>query len=381
MTHALIQHAHSLHHRLTESAASHESQRRVDPGLWQEICAEGYGRMLAPAERGGLQVDVATYVETLEALALGDAATAWCAMTAATTGMLTAYLPEPGARTLLEDGKAAFAGVFAPMGKATVVDGGYRLSGRWSFCSGCENAAWRTGGALVMTDAGPRSTASGGPEVRSFFFPAHASEVLDTWKVAGLSGTGSHDIAVKDLFVPDALTTCLTEDRPVEGALFRVPPFAVLALGVASVALGIARSALDGCVAQSKAPRTMGKPRCADSHVQMELLQAEAELRSARAFMMQSAQDVMRTAEHGQEIPLPDRALLRMAASHATSAAASVVDRAYNAGGGGAIYLSNPLQRHHRDIHTVTQHVMVGPGASKLTARAWLGLPGDFAML
>ncbi len=381
MTHDLVQFARSLQPKLTEAAAHHESQRRVDPGLWHEICAQGYGRMLAPKDRGGLQVDVATYVESLEALAVGDAATAWCAMTAATTGMLTAYLPEQGARTLLEDGKAAFAGVFAPMGKATVVEGGYRLSGRWSFCSGCENAAWRTGGALIMTDAGPRTTASGGPEVRAMFFPAEASEVLDTWSVAGLSGTGSHDIAVKDLFVPEALTTCLTEDRPVGGALFQVPPFAVLALGVASVALGIARAALDACTAQSKKPRPIGKPRCADSHVQMQLLQAEAELRSARAFMMQTADDVMRAAQASSEIPLAERALLRLAASHATSAAASVVDRAYNAGGGGAIYLSNPLQRHHRDIHTVTQHVMVAPGAQKLTARAWLGLPGDFSML
>lgn len=377
----LLTHALSLQPQLTSSAPLHEQARRVDPTLWATMGKQGYFRMLAPKAYGGLEADVSTFVSVLEALAIGDAATAWCVMTAATTGLLTAYLPPAGAAELLEDKDAGFAGVFAPMGRAKPVEGGYLLSGRWPFCSGCENAAWRTGGALVMTDSGPRLTPSGAPEVRAMFFSAADSEVIDTWHVAGLSGTGSHDLEVKDLFVPSARTACLTEDTPLPGALFRVPPFALLALGVASVGLGIARAALDACTAQVTAPRGLGKPRCADGHVQMELVLAESELRAARAFVIEVADRVMRAAEQHEAIPLSERALLRMAASHATRASAAAVDRAYEAAGGSAIYTKNPLQRHHRDIHTVTQHVMVSPSARKLAGRAWLSLPGDFSML
>lgn len=377
MTHALLTHARGLVPELAEAAPRHEAARRVDPELSARLGREGYYRMLVPASRGGLEVTTDVYVRALETLAEGDAATAWCVMTGATTGLLAAYLPAEGAARLMLDPNVALAGVFAPMGKATPVEGGYRVRGRWPFCSGGENAAWRTGGALVMGEAGPRKTASGAPEVRSMFFSAADSTLVDTWNVAGLSGTGSHDLVVDDVFVPECLTAVLSEDRPAQGATAPLPPFAVLALGVGAVALGVARAALDACTAQAKAPRRGGATRASDSHVQIELARAEAELRAARAFVLQAIAEVR---EH-DTISLRDRALLRMAASHAVRAATSVVDVAYALGGGAAIYRDNPLQRHSRDAHTITQHVMVAPGASKLAGRAWLGVEGDFAML
>lgn len=381
MMHPLLTHANALRSRLQDAAVEHEAARQVSAPLAAELGREGYYRMLVPHERGGLEIAASDFVEILDALAVGDPATAWCVMTGATTGLLAAYLPEAGAAQLLEDRDVALAGVFAPMGRATPVEGGYRVTGRWPFCSGCHNARWRTGGALVMTDEGPRKTASGAPEVRAMFFKDTDSTIIDTWQVAGLCGTGSHDVAADDVFVPAQMTTCLTEDTPVSGALYRVPPFSLLALGVAAVALGIARAALDACTSQLASPRKGAKPRGADSHVQMELVTAESELRAARAFVLDTTRDVMTTAAGDDEVTLRDRALIRMAASHATTASASAVDRAYAAAGGSAIYTSNPLQRHHRDIHTVTQHIMVAPGSRRLAGRAWLSLPGDFAML
>ncbi|MCA9692088.1 MAG: hydroxylase [Myxococcales bacterium] len=378
----LLEHALALAPRLRAAAPVHETMRRVSPELGAELGARGYFRMLAPRVRGGLEARPTELVAVLEALALGDAATAWCVMTAATTSYLAAYLPAEGAARMLADPAAGYCGVFAPAGRATPIAGGYRLTGRWPFASGCELASWRMGGALVMTPEGPRRTPAGAVELRLMLFPAAASRVIDTWTVAGLQGTGSHDIAVDDLDVPEDMTTCLALDAPVAGDLYKFPIFGLLADGVAAVALGIGRAAIDAFRQQIEAPRrSTGKPRALDSSVQVELVRAEAELRAARALLFETLADVEEAAQQEGSISLERRALLRMSATHATRAAARVVDALYLAAGGAAVYARSPLQRHLRDVHTITQHIMVAPGGERLIGRALLGLAGDYGEL
>lgn len=371
--------------RLREAAPTIEAGRRVPQELSDRLGADGFFRMLVPQALGGLEVQPREFAEALMTLGRGDGAAAWIVMTASTTGLVTAYLPEAGAREVLgEPAHAALAGVFAPTGQATPVDGGYRLSGRWAFGSGCENARWRLGGALVLEGERSRTLASGAPEVRSFFFRASESEVADTWRTAGLRGTGSHDIIVRDVVVPESRTTSIFTDVPAhEGALYRFPVFGLLATGVAAVGLGIARAALDlGLdLARSKRSRGGKKVMGESELVQVELATAEGELGAARAFMLATLDQTWALAADGATLSDSARARLRLAATHAARSAASVVDRVYHLCGGASIWDENPLSRYFRDVHVMTQHVMVSPSTLKPVGRVGLGLPTDTSML
>jgi len=229
--------------RIRAAAAETERQRRLSPELVRALAAGGVFRMCVPRALGGGEVDPATMIETVETLAAADGAAGWSAMIGATSGVASAYLAEEAAQEIYgSDPEVVSGGAFAPLGKATVVDGGYRVSGRWPFASGCEHCAWLMGGSVVLDGGQPRLLPSGMADNRLMLFPAAAVRIIDTWDVAGLRGTGSHDIAVEDQFVPAARSLSLISDRPrASGPLYAFPVFGLLALGIAGVALGIAR--------------------------------------------------------------------------------------------------------------------------------------------
>lgn len=370
--------AWAVDHRasLTAGASQTERQRRVSADTAETLAETGFFRMLAPADLGGGEVHVATMVRALEELARGDAAVAWCAMTGATTGLLTAYLDPAGGKEIIRDPATVTAGVFAPMGRAIPVEGGFRLTGRWPFASGCDNSNWRMGGALVIDDGEPRQLANGHPAVVSLFFPAEHSQIIDTWSVSGLCGTGSHDIAVEDIFVPTKHAASLFTDPPQHnGALFAFPPFGMLATGIAAVALGIARAAIDELttlVLKKRGPGGKGT-KAGQERVQIAVADAEAEVRAARALVYQTVYAVWQRAEADGAIGMAERADLRLAATHATRCSARAVDAMYEVGGGSSIYQSNPLQRHFRDVHTATQHLMVSRPTFKTVGKVLLG--------
>jgi alkylation response protein AidB-like acyl-CoA dehydrogenase len=344
----------------------------------------GLFRMLVPRSLGGFEVHPRDFVDVLATLGRGDGAAAWCVMTGSTTSLVGAYLPvETAASLWKEDPTVIMAGVFAPMGRARPVEGGYRLSGRWPFASGSENASWRLGGALVMDESGPRKLESGQPEIRSFFFRADESTIHDTWHTAGLCGTGSHDMEVEDIFVPEERSCSVMGDAPRhEGALYRFPIFGLLAAGVAAVGLGIARAAMSDLCELAQTKKSFGGRRgMADQDlVQVEVGRAEGELRAGQSLLRQTCDEVWEAATKG-ELSLADRASLRLAATQATRAAVRSVDAMYQTGGGTALYRKSPLQRHLRDIHTVTQHIMVAPATMKTVGRVLLGVETDVSQL
>ncbi len=143
----LVAEAQRRREALAAEAPGSEAARRVDPEIASDLAAQGHFTMLAPRELGGGEVSPRTFTQTLYELGRGDPALAWCVMTGSTTSLLTAWLPEAGAREVLgDDGRGILAGIFAPLGRARRVEGGVRLTGRWPFASGCENAAWRMAG-------------------------------------------------------------------------------------------------------------------------------------------------------------------------------------------------------------------------------------------
>lgn len=341
-------------------------------------------RLCLPRSLGGPELHLADLVRVLETLAAGDASAAWCAMIASTTSALAAWMEPAAAHALFAAPGAIPGGVFAPSGRARREGDGFRVSGRWSFASGCQHATSLLGGAIVADESGPERTASGRPDIRLFFFPREAVEILDTWNVSGLCGTGSHDVAVRDRFVPAAHAVSLLSGEPREtGVTYRFPVFGLLAVGVASVALGIARRAIDELVAlAAKKTPALATRRLADrATAQVAVAEAEGALGGARDHLLATIEAVAARVAAGDAIELGDRARVRIAAASAVRGAASAVDAMYELGGGSAIYQTSALQRCFRDVHVVTQHASVAAGSLELAGRALLGADADFSIL
>jgi alkylation response protein AidB-like acyl-CoA dehydrogenase len=371
--------------RVRELADETERGRRLPTELARSFAQAGIFRMLVPASYGGLELPPATMIRVIEALSAADGSAGWCAMIGATSALTAAYLEPAAAREIYgADPLAVSGGVFAPHGRAISIEGGYTVSGRSPFASGCEHCDWLMIGSLVLEGGRPRLAANGLPESRLMLFPRDAATIHDTWNVAGLRGTGSHDIEVRNLFVPASRSVSIVTDRPREqGPLYRFPVFGLLALGGAAVSLGIGRAAIDELrkLALDKVP-TAGRRRLSERGViQVELAEAVAMLRAARAFLFETVETAWRTASRGDDISLEERAALRLAATHAVATAASVADRMYTAGGGTAIYAASPLQRALRDAHVVTQHMMVAPATLELVGRVLFGIETDTSML
>lgn len=219
---------------------------------------------------------------------------------------------------------------------------------------------------------------------RMMLLPAHEVEIVDTWDTAGLRGTGSHDIVVQRRFVPTSRSVSLVADPPLaDGALYRFPVFGLLALGIAGVALGVARAAVDELIrlAAEKRPSDGRRTLAERGVVQAEVARTEAAIGAARAYLFEQVAAAWDEARRGNAIPTARRTRLRLAATHAVGSAAAAVDAMYAAGGGTAIYAASPLQRCFRDVHTAAAHAMVAPATLELAGRLLLGLPTDTAML
>ena len=344
----------------------------------------GLFRLCVPAAVGGLEAHPATLTAAVQALAAGDAAAAWCVAVGATSGLLAGYLPEDSARAIHAGPATMVAGVFAPRGRATAEAGGYRVSGRWPFASGCRHADWLMGGCVVDDGGTPRMLPNGMPDVRLVLAPAQTFTIHDTWHVVGLRATGSHDIELAGVHVPSELSASVFTDPPVQtGPLYAFPLFGLLALAISSVCLGIGRGALDDLVAIAggKVPAGGRRTLAERTTVQADVARAEAAVRAARALLDESIGEAWERAVASGTVDERCRAGLRLAATHAAAAGLQATETAYRLGGGSAIYDSSPLQRRLRDVNAAAQHMLVAPATWELTGRLLLGLPTDATQL
>jgi alkylation response protein AidB-like acyl-CoA dehydrogenase len=360
-----------------------ERDRRLPASLVGSMAEPGLFRLCVPRSLGGVEAAPATVVRAIEEVARVDGSAGWCLMIGATSALTSAWLREDVAGAIYGDPRVVTGGVLTPSGMAAAVDGGFRVSGRWAFGSGIEHCAWRIANCVVLRDGAPRLGAGGVPETRSVIVPAAETAVLDTWTVSGLRGTGSHDFTIADVFVPAERSFSLLGPPFQRGALYRFPVFGLLAAGVAATATGMARGAIDALVELAVVKTPTGSRRALRERVyaQMQVAEAEALLRAARAHLLDTIDEVWQAARAGDEITVRHRALVRLAATQATTSAAKVVDMMYNLGGASSIYAASPLQRHFRDIHAATQHVMVSPSIYETAGRILLGLESDTTML
>jgi alkylation response protein AidB-like acyl-CoA dehydrogenase len=358
-----------------------EQGGRLPRSIVDGMVAAGVFKLCVPRELGGVEADALTLFDVLETIASADGSTGWCAMIGATSGLVAGYLDETNARAIFGAPDAIAGGVFAPYGRAVREGADVIVSGRWPFASGSSHCTWLMGGAMVEAPSGVKD--GGGPAPRMVMFPARDVTIHQTWQVSGLCGTASNDIEVHALRVPYSRTVSLIADRPrSEGPLYRFPAFGLLALGIAAVALGIARGATEDFreLARAKTPSGSRRMLRERATVQADMAATIAETESARCYLADAAARCGREAAAG-EISVDARARLRLAATHATRQAARAVDRLYDAGGGTSIYRRSALQRRFRDVHVATQHVMIAPATYELVGRLLLGLETDASEL
>jgi indole-3-acetate monooxygenase len=367
----------SLHAEIRARADEIEAARRLPDDLARRMAQAGMFRLLVPERYGGAQVHPRDFFDALADTARCDGAVGWCQMIGATTGLLAASLPERWAQTIYGDRPDCITtGVTAPLGRAEPADGGYLVSGRWPFGSGSQVSDWICGGCVIMEDGSPRQNDHGMPESVLVMFEAHEVSIHDTWHTSGLRGTGSHDIEVRDLWVPEGRWTVLGGRPRIDAPLYRFPTLGLLALGVSAVAVGIAERAVEAftALAGSKVPTGSRRSLAQRGSAQKDLARATALVASSRAYTSAVIDRAWERAAAGGRLDLAAKAELRLAASNNAWAAAEAVDLLYHAGGGSAIYDANPLQRCFRDVHVVTQHLMVAQPTFEVVGKVMLGI-------
>ena len=340
-----------------------EAGRRVPIDLVQQLTAIGCFRMLRPVSHGGFGVDVVSAMRVYEELSRADASVGWIVAIGSAGWLDLNGLPRPTFDDIFaEDAEVIVAGAINPAGVARPVDGGYRVSGRWSFASGCEHCSWMFANCVERN--GADGSGDDPPPLRVVVLRPDEADIEDTWRVSGLRGTGSHHFTLDDVFVPaDRSYALFTAEPSVDEPLARIPMPSPYAVFLAGIAVGIAQGALDDIldVAGAKVPLFNRSSLATNPLFQHQLGTADAALRAARALVYDEAAAAWRAAVANEPFTAQMRARIRSAATWATTAAAAVVDTAYTAGGGSALYDTSPLQRRMRDIHAVTQHFLVKP--------------------
>ncbi|MGH3247834.1 MAG: acyl-CoA dehydrogenase family protein [Trebonia sp.] len=323
-----------------------------------------------PAELGGTPLAPTEFCDVIEELAYVDTSTAWAAMIGAgCNGLTGGWLPEEGARRIFGDApdgrRPVVAGQLAPRGTGHPVKGGYLVSGRWGFSSGIVHADWLIGAfkpdgddpAAPGGDDGAADTGFGRMVV--FLVPKPEAEVIDNWHVAGLQGTGSLDFSVDGIFVPSEMTYDLGTPAVRGGDLFRLGMPAFVSNEVPPLAIGLARRALDDITElATHTARFPGGPTVSERAVfHKELGRAETRIRAARAVhreaMSRAWESAVADSAPGEEIQLA----VTTASVYAVETCADVVTDLFRYGGGRALALSNPMQRHLRNVLAARQHL------------------------
>ena len=378
----ILEIANTFRSRITEMRDRIESGRRVPEDIARELAQAGFFRLYRPEAYGGLDLSPMEAMEVFEELARADGSVAWCVWNG-NTHWTAAQLSPEAARTIYGNPDVTTANSARASGQAHIVDGGYSVNGRWSLVSGCELAVWMELLCVVHEDGKPRLTSAGTPDTRFMLVPATACEIIDTWTVGGLRGTGSHDIVVQDVFVADDYGSGFDDPHVLPEFRYRIPPFSRVIPGLGAIALGIARTAIGTFseIAGAKTPQRTTQMLRENHGAQARVSQAESLVRSARLFLLDSLDRLWSKLIATGEVPVEARADVRLAASHAVSSAVQAVDLLYIGAGATSLYARCPLERAFRDVHAITLHIGVHPRVMETTGRVLLGLAPDTPLL
>ena len=366
---------------ISAAADEIERTRRIPEPLLERLHDSRLFRMLLPRATGGDEMEPAVYLAAVEELARRDASVGWIAFVTNSSALIAAYLEPAVARAVFADPRSVVAWGPPNASRASAVDGGYRLSGRWDFASGCRQARWMGAHChVVEADGTLRLNRFGRPAVRTLLFPASDATLIDTWNTIGLRGTASDSYSVNDLFVPEAFSSTREEPtlRRERGPLYAFTLQGLYATGVAAVALGIARAMLSDFIALASRKSPRGLSRLADNAVvQADVARAEARLGSARAYLIETLTAIYAHADAVAPIEVADRARVRLATTNAIQGAAEVADLAYKGAGVDAIFPGSPFERRFRDMHTLSQQIQARTAHFEAVGQILLGVPPE----
>jgi len=379
-TNDIVTAAHALAPLVQESLPTMETERRLPIPLVIALRELGAFRLAVPRAYGGLELDPMTQVRVVEELSRLDGSVGWCAMVSSAGSFASAFLTPAVAQRLCSSRDFSLAGQVVPVGRAELVDGGYRVTGRYRFGSGCQHASMIVGGCVVFKDGKPRELAPGRPETRVMIFPPSACTILDTWHTTGLLGTGSHDFLVEDLFVPFEESWSFAERPHCSDTLYRFPPLFLVTH--AGVPLGMARAAIDALVTLAGGKELNPDPHKLfgtrllrdESRIHEAIAVAEGALAAARGFVYSNLTELWETLSRGEKPTPRQRALYRIMLIDAHKVAKDVISTMYDLAATSAIYRSHPLDRIMRDILTANQHGVVHPKMYRPAGRLLLGL-------
>ncbi|MFT5482154.1 MAG: 3-hydroxy-9,10-secoandrosta-1,3,5(10)-triene-9,17-dione monooxygenase [Halieaceae bacterium] len=326
----------------------------------QELQDTGFFLALQPKNYGGLELDPQDFFLMQSAIAEGCMSTAWASGIIAVHAFQLALMDQRAQEDVWgKDIHTRMSSSYAPLGKVTPVEGGFQLSGRWGWSSGCNHCTWVLLGAIVPDEG-----------YRTFLLPISDYEIIDTWNSMGLQGTGSNDIVVDDVFVPDYRTHKQADgfsgQNPgiqINTAPLYLLPWAQTFIRVVSTpAIGAAREGLrlyKGMVT-GKASGDITK-LAGDTSTVERIASAANMIDEMEALLYRNFDKMMTTVTRGGRIPLEDRALYRYQASLVIEKSIAVIDSLFSSAGGSSVFTGSPIQQRFLDIHTARAHVANNP--------------------
>lgn len=377
-TATILANAHDLAPVVRSRADEIAEERRLPDQLVDDLRRAGVFRMPMPRAWGGPEMTPREQTAVVEVLSAADPAVGWCVMIGSDAGFYSAFLDDGVGREVFGDLDTITAGWLVPAGRAEVADGGYRVSGRWSFGSCCLHADVIVGGCLVFEGDDMRIGPNGRPEMRIVTAPADRWEILDTWYTTGLAGSGSNDYRVDDLFVPADHTFSLFEPARRPGPLYAFS--GMFFSNMHGVALGLARRAIDEVreIASTKVLMPEMIAMRDAPRVRSAVARAEMLLGAARAYTYETLDAVWEELSNEGALSEPLRVALGLSRVNAFRTARDVAQLMVDTAGTQAIYATSPLDRLLRDAITMNQHIVAQERMLEILGGLALGADSPF---
>jgi alkylation response protein AidB-like acyl-CoA dehydrogenase len=361
----LLRRARGIAKRARELAANTEKDRRVSVEMIDLMRSNDLFRILQPAEFGGFEYGFDLFVDVAAIIAEGCASTGWvCSLGMVHQWFISLFPVEAQQDVWSQNPEAIGFGSYAPAGQAAEADGGYRLSGKWAFASGCDNAQWFLLGGLI-------DKPDGGKEASFYLVDASECSIEDTWFTMALAGTGSKTVVLDNVFVPVHRIVRIAEltagkspgARRSKNPLYHVSLLAVLPLCLVAPTLGMAQGALQTFLQTLQSRVTRGAVAGANNRmaefatVQLRVAEAAASIDAGRLLIHRDIIETFKCAERGEDITIAMRIRNRLDHAFCAKLFTQAVDALFTASGGNAIYSDKEIQRSWRDIHAASVHI------------------------
>lgn len=366
---------------IRDRANEAETARRVPEDSIKELIDTGFFRLLQPREFGGRESDLVTFYTAVREIAAACGSTGWVASVVGVHPWQVGLFAPEAQQEVWGDGDAPLiSSSYAPTGQITPVEGGYRVSGRWSFSSGCDHATWvLLGGVIPGEDGVP-------VDMATFLVPRRDYRIDDVWDTVGLRGTGSNDIVLDGVFVPDHRALSFADTSALQcpgnavntGPLYKLPFAAVFSTTISAPIVGMASGALDSYLAATKERIRIsygGQKVAEDPHAHVRIATAASEVDAAWALLKSNIVEMYEHATKGEDIPTALRIRTRRDQVLATQRSMRAVDLLFENAGGRALKAGDPVQRGWRDVHAGRVHAVNDPErALSLYGQSALGL-------